>query len=109
MVKSTTTGTVPSSGHGGTAAAMAKSIPRTSSRHWEGSITQRGTSRGRYDQRRRWTLLYHDVYWLCIFYSVHLLYIYMTLRFVDTSINTHDDDDEALRIRRREPISTISL
>ena len=33
----------------------------------------------------------------------------MMLRFVGTSINTHDDDDEALRIRRREPISTIRL
>jgi len=28
------------------------------------------------------------------FYSVHLLYIYMMLRFVGTSINTHDDDDD---------------
>jgi len=33
-------------------------------------------------------------YWLCIFYIVHLLYIYKMLRFVGTLINTHDDDDE---------------
>ena len=32
-----------------------KSIPRSSSSHWEGSITQRGASCGRYDQRRRWS------------------------------------------------------
>jgi len=36
-------------------------------------------------------MLYHDVYWLCTFASVHLLYIYMMLRFVGTLINTHDD------------------
>jgi len=46
MVKSTMTGTVTSSGRGGTAAAMAqneqmaKSIPRSSSSHREGLITQ---------------------------------------------------------------------
>ena len=58
MVKSTMTETVPSWGRGGTAAMMAeneqttelKSIPRSSSSHREGSITQRGAS---YDQRRR--------------------------------------------------------
>jgi len=38
-------------------------------------------------------MLYHDVYWLCTFTSVHLLYIYMMPHFVGTLINTHDDDD----------------
>jgi len=32
-----------------------KSIPRSSSSHREGSITQRGASCGRYNQRRRWS------------------------------------------------------
>jgi len=33
------------------------------------------------------------------FYSVHLLHIYMMLRFVGTSINTHDDDDYKLKFK----------
>jgi len=32
-----------------------KSIPRSSSSHREGSVTQRGASCGRYNQRRRWS------------------------------------------------------
>ena len=35
-----------------------KSIPRSSSSHREGSITQRGASCGRYDQRRRRSTVY---------------------------------------------------
>jgi len=34
------------------------------------------------------------------FTSVHLLYIYMILRFVGTSINTHNDDEEEERVLR---------
>jgi len=55
-VKSTMTGTVTSLGRGGTAAAMAqyeqtaKSIPRSSSSHREGSIDQHGASCGRYSE-----------------------------------------------------------
>jgi len=59
MVKSTMTETMPSSGCGGTAAAMAQNEQTMEEHstleqhHQEGSITQRDASCGRYDQRRR--------------------------------------------------------
>ena len=59
MVKSTMTETVPSSGWGGTAAAMAQNEQTMEEHstleqhHQEGSITRRDASCGRYDQRRR--------------------------------------------------------
>jgi len=51
--------------------------------------------------------LYHDVYWLCTFNSVHLLYIYMMLRFVGTLINTHDDDFSSPSIE--QPVRCVCL
>ena len=57
MVKNTMTGTVTSSGRGGTAAANEQSAEEHSTLEQQPpgrlSITQRGASCGRYNQRRR--------------------------------------------------------
>ena len=57
IVKSTMTGTVTSSGRGGTAAAMAQNEQTAEEHsmlsHWEDSITQRGASCGRYNHQLR--------------------------------------------------------